>query len=167
MWYGFYCFGQKEQETLFFLNENLSKKAVKDAFIFTYDRMRRYEGAWHTERKNLFPGYVFLESNEEKFLTKEFRECGVFSIENRLIRIGKKNKEFLWELCGEKHHLGMSRGVIHGGITQVTEGPLKAAEKRICKIDRHKRLAKVEVPEGKIFRYLPAGLEIEEKNGIR
>ncbi len=62
--------------------------------------------------------------------------------------------------------MGVVRGVIYGGITQVTEGPLKAAERRICKIDRHKRLAKVEVPEGKIFRYLSAGLEIEEKSEI-
>ncbi len=163
MWYGLYCYSQKEQETLLILKHNLSKRALKDAFIFTYDRMRRYEGDWHMERVSMFPGYVFLVSNEENLLTEELRECGVFGRGNKLIRIGRKNEEFLFGLCGEEHNLMMSRGILQGKVAQVTEGPLKAAERQICKIDRHKRLATVEMPAGRNFRYILAGLEIKQK----
>ena len=39
----------------------------------------------------------------------------------------------------------MSRGIIREGNAQVTDGPLKGMENRIRRIDRHKRLAKIEI----------------------
>ncbi len=53
--------------------------------------------------------------------------------------------------------------MIFEGVTKVTEGPLKGLEAQICKIDRHKRLARLETPQGENVRYVLAGLEIMEK----
>ena len=39
-----------------------SEKA--EAFFFTYERMKRYEGAWHLLEEPLFPGVIFLEYQE-------------------------------------------------------------------------------------------------------
>ena len=47
---------------------------------------------------------------------------------------------------GTEHYVPMSRGIIRDGVTIVTEGPLVGNEARIRKIDRHRRLAKIEGP---------------------
>ena len=142
----------------------LSDTAAKDVFVLTYDRMRRYEGAWHMERRLLLPSYVFLESENEEFLSEELQKCTVFTgRKKRLFRIDKEEEVFLRKLCGENHHLKMSRGVIYKGRTQIMEGPLKGMENRIRRIDRHKKLAGVKVIIKPDCHLIPAGLEITEK----
>lgn len=142
----------------------LSEKSLKDAFVLTYDRMRRYEGDWHLEKRILFPKRVFLESRDEKALRNELRQYqGIVEQKTPLIRIGNQDEAFLRDLCGEKKHLKMSRGVIQKGDARVTEGPLKGNENRIRKIDRHRRLARLEFA-GHELGNVWAGLEIFEKN---
>ncbi len=142
----------------------LSPYAVQSVFVFTYDRQHRYKGAWHLERKLLFPAHVFLESENEKILLKELRKCGVTAKQgNRLIQMDNEEEQFLKILCGKEHHLQMSRGIICKGVTHITEGPLKGMENRICKIDRHKRLARITMTMRQDCTLLHAGLEITEK----
>lgn len=139
----------------------LSLKVFRDVFELTYDRMRRYEGTWHLERRSLFPGYIFLESEDRAILSEWLGECGILE---RMIQVGRKEEKFLKELCGEAHNLKMSRGIIWKGNTRITEGPLKGREKQICGIDRHKRIARVEIRMEPDYYYIPAGLEITEKS---
>jgi len=139
----------------------LSAKAAQNVFIFTYDRLRRYEGAWHLERKLLFPKHVFLESENKDILLQELKKCSVITKqEDRLTQMDKEEEQFLRVLCGREHHLQMSRGVICKGAAQITEGPLKGLESRICKIDRHKRLARITTTTRRDYSLIPAGLEI-------
>lgn len=142
----------------------LSPKAVQNVFIFTYDRLRRYKGAWHLERKLLFPAYVFLESENEDILFQELKKSSVTSKASPLIRMNKEEEQFLRILCGKEHHLQISKGIICKGAAHITEGPLKGMESRICKIDRHKRLARVTTTTRQDYSSIPAGLEITEKN---
>lgn len=143
--------------------------------MLTYDRMRQYEGKWHLERHLLFPEYVILESGNEEFLLEELGKCRDFvKGERYLIRFGIEEEKILRNLCGKEHHLEMSRGIICEGNAQVTDGPLKGMENRIRRIDRHKRLAKIEIGgiandlsryrKNICCRYIPAGLEITEKS---
>ena len=141
----------------------LSPKVVRNVFVFTYDRLRRYEGAWHLERKLLFPAHVFLESENEDSLLRELKKCSVTAKqENPLVRINKEEEQFLRILCGRNYHLKMSRGIICNGVAHITEGPLKGLESRICKINRHKRLAQITTTIWQDYRLIPAGLEITE-----
>ena len=81
-----------------------------------------------------------------------------------LRRIEPEEEAFLRRLCGEKHHLGMSRGYIQNGVTHVANGPLRGMERQIRRIDRHKRVADVAAEDDAIgFRTVLAGLEITEK----
>lgn len=142
----------------------LSEKSLTDAFVLTYDRMRRYEGDWHLEKRILFPERVFLESRDEKALMDElYQYQSISKQKNSLIRIGSQDEAFLRGLCGKEKHLKMSRGVIQKGDARVTEGPLKGNENRIRKIDRHRRLARLEFT-GHELGNVWAGLEIFEKN---
>ena len=54
IWYFVDCQGQEEKEALALCRKHLSKEAAKDVFVLTYDRMRRYEGAWHMEKRLVF-----------------------------------------------------------------------------------------------------------------
>ncbi len=130
----------------------------------TYDRMCRYKGAWHLEQKQLFPASVFLESEDVQTLTRELAVClAPAKQRNCLIPLNQEEEVFLKSLCGDERHLRISRGIILKGITKITEGPLMGLEDRICKIDRHKRLAKVATTVRQNNHYIPAGLEITEK----
>ena len=70
--------------------------------------------------------------------------------------------EFLRGLCGDGERIDLSRGYILSGKTFVTEGPLKGKESLIRRIDRHKRLAKVEIPAS--GQMAEVGLEIYAKD---
>lgn len=130
--------------------KHISNEILQDIFEFTYDRMRRYEGKWHLERQPLFPDYVFLESKDGEKLTRELTKFfGVnkfLSDYAPLILLDQKEELFLRDFCANTHHLGMSWGYIQDGVTFVTEGPLRGKEQLIRRIDRHKRVAQVEIP---------------------
>lgn len=139
----------------------------KEMFVLTYERQRRYEGAWHTEVWPLFPGYRLISADSEESLENELQETaaalGIAQKEMTVYPITEENKRFLTELCGDGHHLPMSEGYIKDGRTYVTSGPLRGKEAWIRKIDRHKRLAKLELPDEGEGRELCMGLEIVRK----
>lgn len=157
IWYLMDCCGQDEAETVVSYRKYLTLEAAKDIFVLTYDRMRRYEGTWHTEKKLLFPSYVFLDSENRRVLLKELGES------RRLLCIRQAEEGFLRDLYGDSRHLKMSKGIVKNGFPKVTEGPLKGLEQRICRIDRHKRIAKLMMPAEQNIGYITAGLEITEK----
>ncbi|MCI8416508.1 MAG: antiterminator LoaP [Lachnospiraceae bacterium] len=154
IWYAIYCSSEKEQKFLQVCQQHVSKEVLQDAFVFTYDRMRRYEGAWHLERQKMFPGYVFLESGNPGQLIQEMRRIPyldkILVGHGAIIPLKQGEELFLRRLCGEGHHFGMSRGYIQNGRTFVTEGPLQGQEQLIRKIDRHKRVARVRMPEDRL-----------------
>ena len=147
---------------------HLTGEALKDAFVFTYDRMRRYGGAWHLERQLLFPHYLFLESEEEERLTAELKRYSqvfpVFAKDGKLVQVEPEEERLLRVLCGAGHHSRMSRGYIRDGRTVVTEGPLQGKENLIRRIDRHKRIAQVGMPSSGSLQKMQVGLEIVAKS---
>ncbi len=168
IWYLLHCKKQKERKFLDTCRQYLSGKVLKEAFVFTYDRMRRFQGEWHLERQLMFPDYVFLESDDETALTEELNRyrkiAGLYRECEDVPYVEKNEENFLISLCGETHHLGMSKGVIRDGITRITEGPVLGMEERIRKVDRHKRLARLEVPGNHMPGSILAGLEIVDKS---
>lgn len=168
IWYVLYCPNQKEEELLYACKRHLTRGALKDAFVFTYDRMRRYGGAWHLEQQPLFPHYLFLESQDEGKLAGELKRYSqvlpVFESDGKLIRVEPEEEKVLRMLCDASHHSRMSRGYIRDGQTVVTEGPLRGRESLIRKIDRHKRIAQVSIPSLGCLREMQVGLEIVSKS---
>ncbi len=183
IWYLLFCHKQNEWNTLDICRQHLSKRALLNAFVLTYDRMRRFQGEWHVEKQLMFPAGVFLESDDEASLMEEIRQyrgkAKPDTVFKALAPVKKSEEIFLKSLCGEGLHLSMSKGVIQDGITQITQGPLRGMEERICQIDRHKRLARLAVPqsislkknltgnmtsESSVLGSVPVGLEIIEKS---
>lgn len=148
----------KEQET-----EGKSDKAgLQEAIHFQCQRLMRYRGQWHLEKREILPGYVFLSRVEIAEWKQQTGE------KDRID--GNKNGSltlcetpFLKQLCPDGNLVGMSRGIIRHGIPIVTSGPLQGKEHLIRKINRHKRTAEIEIPlEGK-KKWVTVGLEIYDK----
>lgn len=151
MWCALKCRRGEEENIMDACRKRIPRETMQDIFVFTYDRLRRYEGEWHMETKLMFPDYVFLETEDIQRLSEElepYREfVQVLEGSDMLWRVCPQEERFLRRLCGNGHHLSMSRGYIMDGRTYVTRGPLKGLERQIRKIDRHKRIARIEAPE--------------------
>ena len=137
IWYAVRCEAGNEEKTAEKWKQKLAGQGG-EAFVFTYEKMKRYEGSWHLLREPLFEGYIFLVVKDEMIPEKEDDQS--------LIPVGTEETRFLEEIGGKEHHIPMSRGYIKEGQTCVTEGPLCGRESQIRKIDRHKRLARLECP---------------------
>lgn len=150
-----HCGEGNEERIAEVLKVQFSERA--EISLFTYEKMKRYQGEWHVKTEFLFQGYVFLYAPKKLVLDEEEKRY--------LIAVEKPEDRQLSELRKWGEHVPMSKGYIKEGVTFVTEGPLKGKETTICKIDRHKRLAKVKSPLEKYReRGLWAGLEIVSKN---
>lgn len=64
----------------------------------------------------------------------------------------------------ETHTVEFSEGVIEGDEVKVWKGPLKGQEAKIVKIDRHKRLAWIEMKMFGRTKVVKVGLEIVSKS---
>lgn len=142
-----HCHPDQAEKVMEVCRCNIGSDILRDAFIFTCDRMKRYKGSWHIEKRELFPDVVFVETGDLGELSKRISCCEDLLSpreDGSLVgRIAPDEESFLRKLCGSAHHLSMSQGYIRDGKTYVVEGPLAGMERRIRKIDRHKRIAAV------------------------
>lgn len=168
MWCVLKCHQGKAEEVAEALRKKIPADILRDIFMFTYERMKRYQGSWHIETAELFPDYVFMETDDIAALSGEMEPYRAFvqvlEGTDMLWRVPEAEEEFLRSLCGKEHHLGMSWGYIKDGETHVINGPLVGMERRIRKIDRHKRIARVMLPAGEPGRLMAAGLEITSRS---
>lgn len=123
---------------------------VKEVIYFKYQRLMRWGGKWHMETLPILPGCIFLSAKN-----MELNEDAYF--------LTPCERPYLKDLCWEDNLVPMSRGMIKNGRTIVTKGPLKGRECLIRRIDRHKRIAEIEIALEGQKRQVTVGLEINEK----
>jgi len=95
----------------------------------------------------VFRGCVFAEADGQKRLDEAASKTAVFLNTKEggySLRLPEAERKFLADVGGDAHHIAMSKGFIKDGITFVTEGPLCGKERKIRKIDRHKRMARID-----------------------
>ena len=73
-WYVLQCRAGREAEMVNSLNQHLSREALEEAFYFQSERLWRSEGSWKRQKKELFPGYVFLQSENPGLLSEALEE---------------------------------------------------------------------------------------------
>ncbi len=126
-----------------------------NAFVPKMKVLHRKNGVKTLVEKMMFPNYVFVESELEQ---NEFvdqlnllKKRGLQSIKllkfDHLGTPALRPEEMLYlsRLLNEEKVMDHSIGIIEGGKTIITEGPLKGMENTIIKIDRHKRRALIEL----------------------
>lgn len=168
MWYVVQVRTGTEEEIISQCKKLIDHKILKHCFVPYYELMKKYKGEWHLEEKILFPGYIFIVTDEIENLYLSLKKVigltKLIGTGKEIIPLKDEEVEFLREFGKERQVVEMSIGVIEEGKVHITSGPLKGREAMIRKIDRHKRKACLEIPMfGRILE-TQAGLEIIEKS---
>lgn len=86
MWYVIQTVTGKEEELMLFMRTILCREHFRDCFVIYTEWMKRLGGEWQLQVRPLFPGYVFIETEEPDQLYMELKSVPKFS---RLLGNGK------------------------------------------------------------------------------
>ena len=168
MWYAVQVATGREETARDMCRKLIDKELYEDIFIIRFDKAKRYYGEWHKEKEIMFPGYMFINTDNPNKIYEQLKN--VPELTKILGRDGEEfsaiepyKEEMFKAMVSEDYEIPISIGVIEGDKVIVKEGPLVGMEAYIKKIDRHKRIAilKTEMFEQKIG--VSVGLEIIKK----
>lgn len=149
MWYVVQVRTGSEEIVRMLCQKMIPKGILEESFIPRYEKKKRYLGGWHVEEVILFPGYVFLITDKEKELFHELKRIPeltkMLGDEEGAIPLYDEEINFLKTFGNRQHIIEMSYGYCEGDNVVITEGPMSGFEGLIRKLDRHKRLAKLDV----------------------
>lgn len=167
MWYVLQVRTGTESEIQTQCQSLISDSVLEQCFIPTYEEKRKIRGEWKLVQRTLFPGYLFVGTGQPEELYKSLhRVIGMTKMlrtGDTIVPLTKEEGRFLQEFGGIEQVVVMSEGVIEGDEVRVHSGPLKGREGLIRKIDRHKRVAWLELPMFGRIQQVRVGLEIVEK----
>ncbi|MEG0290987.1 MAG: antiterminator LoaP [Erysipelotrichaceae bacterium] len=168
-WYVIQVRGGYEEKIVKQCELLIDKEILEECFIPKYKQLIKKEGKWKETEQILFKGYLFLISDQVNELFMQLKKIPDLTkmlgrVEKEIYPIQDQEVEFLKTFGKEDHVVDMSVGYITGDKIVVREGPLKGKEGSIKKIDRHKRIAFIEVEFLGEVREAKVGLEIIAKN---
>lgn len=167
-WYVLQCRTGQEDTIIRSCRQHISSAALAGAFSFCCERLWRSDGIWKLVVKDMFPGYVFLESSRPEMLSEELenyrRILRVMEEPGYLISVYQEEEQYLRKLCGEDHYLKISYGYKDkdSGKSLITNGPLRKMGSQIIKYDWHRRFAQVVISVSGRKISVWAGLGIDE-----
>ncbi len=167
MWCVIQVLTGKEEKMRYACEKYIDPDILDETFIPFRECRRKRNGVWKNEKTTLFPGYVFLITDNPDELYNQLKKVEgmtkLLRADQTVLQLTIDEEELLKNLGGDNHIVEMSYGFIEGQKVTITEGPLKGMEGLIRKIDRHKRSCIVEVQMFGQNTKMTAGLEIVEK----
>ena len=150
----------------------ISSDTLERCFIPYYQQKKRFQGEWHIQERILFPGYVFLiTQNLEKLVESLKKVIGMTKLigtGDEIVPLSEAEISLITKLGGKSSSsesiVKISQGIIEGDQVHIFSGPLKGLEGAIRKIDRHKRIAYLSVDMFNRTVDMKVGLEIVAKN---
>ncbi len=147
----------KEEELI----ENIKKKHyyardIDDVFVVKRILKKKFNGEWKEIIERLFPGYVFIETNNPKAMHTMLNEIEGYSKlvgfkDDDIIHyipLSEIEEDFIKGLAGKNddHTLEISEvEVLEGKKIRAISGPLLGQEGIVKRVDLHKRIAEVEI----------------------
>lgn len=167
MWYVVQVQSGKETLTKELCNKLIDKTLFVTCFVPKYHRMKRYVGAWHTNEEVLFPGYLFLQTEyiERLFHALKYvpKLTKILGTGEEFVPVEPSEEKMLKRLLNEEYVIEISSGYIVGETVHIIDGPMKELEGTIKKINRHKRIATIELEMFGRLTEVSLGLEIVSK----
>ena len=149
MWYVIQVYTGRELEIAQQCRDRVAEEG-EDVFVPLAERWTKIRGERTLITSRLFPGYVFIETDQiEDFyqrLNRIYAMTKVLRTGEEMTPIQKEEEAYLRRLSGDEHIVRYSEGYMEGDRLVVTSGPLKDFEGNVKKILRHKRLVVMEVP---------------------
>lgn len=146
----------------------ISQDVLKECFVPKNKQLKKFHGKWIEIEEVLFQGYVFLVSDVPDRLYLELKNIPDLTkllgrADGEIFPLYDDEVKFLKSFSDENHVVEMSIGLIENDKILVTQGPLKNREGIIKKIDRHRRIAEIEVELFGQLTIAKVGLEIVSK----
>lgn len=167
MWYAIQTATGQETQTIAMCKALIDDSLLQGVFYPKTETMKRYEGAWHKETKPMFPGYIFAVTDDPEELRRSFlnvpKLTKLLGTDNVPVALSDKEEQLLRQVTNQEHVAEMSVGVIEGDRLVVNTGPLMGIEGLVKRINRHKRVAVVEVEMFGRLVEMELGLEVVEK----
>jgi transcriptional antiterminator NusG len=167
-WYIIYVRGSYEEKLVEYLNE-----CGFTAFVPMKAKYFRDNGVAKTVNQLLFPNYIFVESDldnvefsEKLELLKKRKSGFVKQLRHDLqgtSALDSSEKAMIERLIGKNNIIENSIGFIENDKVVVTQGPLMGFESHIVYINRHKRIATIEIDIMGEIRSVQVSLEIVSK----
>lgn len=159
MWYVIQTETGREEEVLYLMSRLLDKRLCSRYMILEAEWPKRSGGQWLLLRKAMFPGYIFVETEEAeevffqlKQIPKLTKILGNEKFE--FVPLAEEEIQFLYQISKTAEKNGTEqRLLVHpsritvdkAGTIDVISGPLKEFEKEILRVNLHKRYAVVKV----------------------
>lgn len=167
MWYVVQVRSGTEHNIRIQCNKKIPDTIMERCFIPYYEEKKKQNGTWNTLQKVLFPGYIFMitEDVEKLFFHLKTIEgmTKLIGTGQDIIPLTEEEIILLQRLGGEEQIVSMSEGIIEGTQVIITSGPLMGMEGLIQKIDRHKRKAWLDLELFGRMQQVEVGLEITRK----
>jgi len=135
-------------------------------FHLTRSRRKKYEGQWQTVNEDLFPGYVFIDTDQPDRVYRELKKTSkpklLFSDDEYVSILEKHESDLMEKLADGNGRIGISkvRVGIDGKIHYLS-GPLSGMGSMVRRVNLHKRIAEIEADIMGRKRTLYLGIEIE------
>lgn len=151
MWYVIQTMTGDEQRLMDLCNIQLDHSKVSyQLFVPMIIRQKHFRKEWFQVKKVMFPGYVFVDTEEVVEFIKGIGKIACFS---KILKVGEEvtpvtrdEQEFLMSLMDEDYCVNYSQGfIIDQDVVVITEGALKNQRALIRKVDRHRRVAMLDV----------------------
>lgn len=168
MWYVVQTVGGQEKHVLDLMNKLVDEELIQESFIPQYEVKKRIQGAWKVRTEVLLPGYMFVITDQPGKLREALRSVPKFT---RLLGnndvftpLDEQEVAFINAFTEPDHRVvEFSSGVMEGDGIVILNGPLMNQTGLIKKVDRHKRLAYLEVQILGRTKTVKVGLEIVRK----
>lgn len=168
MWYVMQVRAGNEENIKLQCSKEISASLLQQCFLLYYEEKKRFQGSWKVLQKILFPGYLFVETEDLPGLCEALRPVigltKLIGTGREIVPLTQEEQTFLWEMGGPEHLVAMSEGVIENSCIRILSGPLKGREGLIRKIDRHKRKAWLEMELFGRLQQVEVGLEVIAKS---
>lgn len=168
MWYVMQVRIGYEEKIMLQCQVKIPQTILQKCFIPRYEEKKHIQGKWQTHQKILFPGYVFVVTDNPQELQVYLKSIiGLTKLlgdDEGIVPLTESEIEFLKTFGGEEQVVKMSEGIIENSKVIIQSGPLSGWEAYIRKIDRHKRKAYLELEMFGKLRSVGVGLEIFTKS---
>ncbi len=167
MWYAIQIMSGQERQTAALCRTIIDPSVLLDIFCPQSETMRQRQGSWEKCSHPLFPGYLFVITDQVEELLLNFRQVPKLT---RLLGTGPEpvalsNEEVEWlrGLLSPGYVAEFSTGFIEGDKLIIESGAMKGLEGLVKRIDRHKRTAVLEVEMFGRKVEMRMGLEVTRK----
>ena len=169
MWYVIQVKNGQENLTCQLIQTIITDDTLIECFFPQRERMRKIDGKWNVIKEKLFPGYVFIVTDNPERLSLQLKNVPKLTKllgdnEGSFIPLKEKEVYFIQRWGGNDHVANISKVIVEkGNKVRILEGNLKDYEGEIIKVNLHKRIAVVRTTFMGSTTDVHMGIEILQK----